>query len=452
MQSFALETQGLTREIIVTVGAPPDQEPASHGPTEATPSPLDILKMQRSQPISNIATLTTGCSSFETFESLPLTPISAPSPSDEISCDTFKTAQEPPLELLSVLGLLEDPFPPNEPTTAATLPIDAPGNSRAEQPSYQQRAVSSAQAIAQLGPLSPQNNNSFISNAGNVNITDSHINLDFVTNFLRYEDNVQAGLHTLRIRSDPTAYHGSYERQVRVHRQMKVLRNLGSQLLITSSTTPREFRLSIPRINTHDLEEVVKDVFIWLYAASSPVSIMWVYDEGDDGNSRTSLLAEFLAKFLDGRRDLTASYFYTQQNIHSIIPTLALQIAHSIVEVEAPIARTAGNDPWIFVLSLEEQLQRLIVDPLQAASEICEGKLPRLFLIHALEDCEDDDFQELFLQAFGKALVSMQQSRIPQKLMLLGKHTPRLRECFSTVGLQEIVRLRPLPVSQDVAA
>jgi hypothetical protein len=117
---------------------------------------------------------------------------------------------------------------------------------------------------------------------------------------------------------------------------------------------------------------------------------------------------------------------------------------------------TAEKDPWVFDRSLDEQIKSLLVDPLRTTFAACENsqKFPRLFLIHGLEDCEDDAFQELFLRAFGKALTVLQQShiQIPQKLLLLGKHTTHLRGCFSTAGLREIVRLRVLPVSQDVAA
>jgi hypothetical protein len=297
---------------------------------------------------------------------------------------------------------------------------------------------------------------------GDVNITGSP-RLNFVTNISHYDDKVLAGDHNLQIKGDPTAFRNSYERQKKVYRQMEAVRDWGPQLLITSSITPREFPLSVPRINTRDLEKVVKDVFTWLYAGSSPLSTMWLYDEGNDGNERTYCIAQFLADLLGERRDIAASYFYTKSSTpqqvgeytQSIIPTISLQLTYNIPELETPFAFTALDNPWIFTRTLDEQMKSLLVDPLQAAFTVCEEKshkFPRLFLIHGFEDCEDDAFQELFLQAFGKALTVLQQSGIPQKLMLLGRHTPHLRKCFSMAGLQEKTRLRVLPVSQDVSA
>jgi hypothetical protein len=300
-------------------------------------------------------------------------------------------------------------------------------------------------------------NTAFISTAGNVTFNGSQpINL--TTNISHYHNKVLTGLNTLQVKSDPTACHNSFERQKKVYRQMKAVRGGGSQLLVTSSSAPQGHPLSVPRISTRDLEKAVQDVFTWFYAGSSPLSVMWLYDKGNDG-FRTSIVAQFLADFLAERRDLAASYFYTKpstppqeegEDTQKIIPTLSLQLTHHDPELEARIAWTAAKDPWILTRSLDEQIESLLVGPLRTAFTANSQRLPRLFLIHGLEDCEDDDFQALFLQAFGKALTVLQRGHIPQKLLLLGRHTAHLEKIFSTAGLQEIARLRILPVSQDV--
>ena len=328
VQSFALETAGLTPETIVTIGVLQDTDlpPTQH----RTPSvlgvvPHDVSSMLQSREMSDTATFTTGDFSFQTAQEtlrrsfLATTHLPGVIDMDwdgfsVFSNDTFKTAREPPPEILLALGLLMDPIssgldrpqvsadsvqPHADACSDSRLPTDGRSN-------RQDGVVDPANST--IRPRGPLYDISFIRNAGNVCIVGSRIN--FVTNVLHYDDNVSAGLHTLYIKSDPTACHDSYERQKKVHHQMKAVRKWGSQLLITSSTTPDEFHLSVPRIKTRDLEEVVKDVFTWLYATSSAPSMMWLYDESDDGNSRTSLIAQFLANFLGERRDLTGSYFY----------------------------------------------------------------------------------------------------------------------------------------------
>jgi hypothetical protein len=379
-----------------------------------------------------------------------------------ISRETFETAQEPPPELLLAVGLhhsishqtllsTTDELSPSPSLKGVSI---NEGSSHKEEPSF---PITNSKAHPTLY------NTSFIRDVSNVCIKGSHIN--FTTNIVHHHEDVRVGLHTLYLRSDPTALHNSYERQKGMNQQMKAMRTWGSQLLISSSSTLGEYPLSVPCIKTCDLEEVVNDVFTWLYSTSSPYSIMWLSDEYE-GNSRTSLIGHCLANFLGDRHELTASYFYTQRSFsqagtsHSgtadqkdggssgIIPTLAYQLTRHIPEIEMPIALTAANDHYIFDLSLDEQMKKLIVDPLLALSKTCQ--IPQLFLIHALEDCDDDDFQELFLRAFGKSLTLLQQQSIPQKLMLLGRHTAQLGKFFLEPEMQEIVRHRLLPVSQDV--
>ena len=354
----------------------------------------------------------------------------------EISRETFETAPEPPPHLLLTLRQHLDPIlcPP----PLSTPPNDPDGN-----------PITKVHA--------PVYNISFIRDVSNVCITGSNIN--FTTNIVCREDNVRVGLHTLYLRSDPTAIYNSYERQKWTNQQTKGIRAWGPQLLITSTSTLGKYSLSVPSIRTRDLEDIVRDVFTWLYSGSSSHSILWLHE--NEENSRTSLIGQCLASFLGERRDLTASYFYTKRspssqaatspfgtdNPRSIIPTIAYGLTRRIPEIQMPIALTAANDLWIFDLSLEEQMEKLIVDPLQTAPKGHLHNIPQLFLIHGLEDCNDDDFQELFLHAFGKSLILLQKSLIPQKLLLLGRQTTHLRTCFEKPDMQEMVRHCLLPVS-----
>ena len=376
---------------------------------------------------------------FETNHELKCFLIGLSSRLSEISQETFETALEPPPDLYMALRQHLDPI-------IHPSPLSPPFSDPIGNP------------ITEVD--SSVYNTSFIRDVSNVAITGSHIN--FTTNIVHHDDNVRVGLHTLYLKSDPTALYNSYERQKWINQQTKAIRAWGSQLLITSSSTLGKYPLSVPSTTTPDLEEVVQDVFTWLYS-SSPHLIMWLHEESE-GNLRTSLIGHCLAKFLGERRDLTASYFYTKRclsppaatspfgtdNPCSIIPTIAYELTRRVPEIKVPIALTAANDLWIFDLSLEEQMEKLIVCPLQNAPTGHLNNTPRLFLIHGLEDCNDDDFQELFLDAFGKSLLLLQQSLIPQKLLFLGRHTTSLQTYFLKPEMQEMVRHCPLPMSQDV--
>ncbi len=133
-----------------------------------------------------------------------------------------------------------------------------------------------------------------------------------------------------------------------------------------------------------------------------------------------------------------------------IIPTLAYQLARNIPQTKMPIAHIVADDHWLFHLSLQEQIRKLLIAPLQSASDLYEKKqrcAPKLFLIHGLEDCDDEDPLD-FLGAFMDGLRLMQHN-VPQKLLVLGRRAAQLQECFSRPGVQENVYLRSLPVSRD---
>lgn len=228
------------------------------------------------------------------------------------SRETFDTAHEPPPELLLALQLLDPTIspPPSLPRCDELQPeVFKHLGSRNEYStsSHEEKSRDSGS----LTRDHQQYNISFIRDASNVRIIGSQVN--FTTNIIHIDDNVCVGLHTLYLRSDPNALHNSYQRQKWMNQQTKNIRSWGPQLFIGSSSTPRGYSLSVPSIETRDLEQVVKDLFTWLYSASSP-SILWLHEGGYEGNLRTSLIGQCFANFLGDRGDLTASYFYMKRS------------------------------------------------------------------------------------------------------------------------------------------
>ena len=196
------------------------------------------------------------------------------------------------------------------------------------------------------------------------------------------------------------------------------------------------------RVTTDD---ALRDIFKWLHDHLTPVQVMWMHAES---RTETLFTAYALANILHQRRDLAASFFVSQNpttDCASIVPTIAYQLAQTIPHAKEFIARVA-QDNIIFTSANLEQVSKLIVEPLLMAGGSPSGH--KLILLHGLEDCEDQDFQTSLLDNLSRALASMETTSPPPRLLVIGRYTNRLQECFSNLvsssTLSGKVVLRPI--------
>ena len=192
------------------------------------------------------------------------------------------------------------------------------------------------------------------------------------------------------------------------------------------------------------VEDVIKDIFIWLHDPSTNCLAMWVHD---DDRAWTSLIGQAVAEILAKREELAATYFFPRQKdlVNSgtatpypsfVVPTIAYQLARNIPAVKAQIADILAHEISIFNLKVHEQVAKLVIEPLKRASELLELPITSasVIIVHALEDCDKVDFQTVFLEAFLHGLASIEALPFSQRLLILGRSTENLRECFSRLS------------------
>ncbi len=174
---------------------------------------------------------------------------------------------------------------------------------------------------------------------------------------------------------------------------------------------------------------------------------MWVYD---DNRSLTSLIGQAVAEILGKRKELSATYFFPRRPVTGtgtdatypslVVPTIAYQFVQNIPEVEASIAHTLARHVSIFNLKVQDQVAKLVIEPLKHASESLEqlpqSASPHVIVVHALEDCDNTDFQMVFLEDFLRGLASIEAIPYSQRLLILGRSTDHLRECFSKLPFE----------------
>ena len=169
-------------------------------------------------------------------------------------------------------------------------------------------------------------------------------------------------------------------------------------------------------------------------------------------NTRTQalLLANALAHVLQRHGLLSASYFFTAaSDSASVVPTIAYQLAQNITQAAVPIARAVGQNLAVFTSRCHDQVEQLILHPLRNASDLCnefsEAPTHKVIIIHGLEDYNDkDNFQASFLDSLTRAVVLLETTHLPQKLLVLGQYTDLLQRCFSNLASQRKIVQRPI--------
>ena len=138
-----------------------------------------------------------------------------------------------------------------------------------------------------------------------------------------------------------------------------------------------------------------------------------------------STIAQTIAErvFADGL--LGASFFCSRDfedrsDMHSILPTLAFQLAHKYPNFRSHLVPLLRSNPDIVDESLFGQMERLIIEPLQSTD------VSTVILIDALDECRDEEPSSAILSVLGRLA-----KRIPKvKFFITGRPEPRIKTGF----------------------
>jgi hypothetical protein len=149
-----------------------------------------------------------------------------------------------------------------------------------------------------------------------------------------------------------------------------------------------------------------------------------------------STIAQTIAErtFADGR--LGASFFCSRDfedrsNLHSIFPTLAVQLARKYTKFRSAFVPLVQSDPGIAHESLYNQMDKLIMRPLR------ESAISTVIVIDALDECKDEEPASAILSILGRFV-----SELPAvKFFLTGRPEQRIRAGFRLPLLVEVTNV-----------
>ena len=149
-----------------------------------------------------------------------------------------------------------------------------------------------------------------------------------------------------------------------------------------------------------------------------------------------STIAQTIAErmFADGL--LGASFFCShdsedRSDLHLIFPTLAFQLAHKYPDFREHLVLLLQSNPDIVDESLCNQMERLIVEPLQSTD------LSTVIVIDALDECKDEEPSSAILSVLGRFV-----EQIPRvKFFITGRPEPRIRSGFRLPLLKTLTNI-----------
>jgi len=208
-----------------------------------------------------------------------------------------------------------------------------------------------------------------------------------------------------------------------------------------------------PNIQCHPNTQVaaIQEILDWLDDPESAELVMWLHGARGVGKSAIVLT---IAQLLCEQGRLSGSFFFPsgstpgKDDERKLAPTLAYQLSKFLPETRAHIATAVLNDHAIFDLALLSQVQDLLIDPLQIASDAVSSPpnaSPRLFIVDGLAECHTEDVQYYILQVFAAAVESMQH-RLPQRILIASRS-----DIHHLTGFNELdtVICRRLPLDTD---
>ena len=166
---------------------------------------------------------------------------------------------------------------------------------------------------------------------------------------------------------------------------------------------------------------VLDEIELWTRDFNRP-PVFWLNGLAGTGKST---IAQTIAERLFANGQLGASFFCSRDfedrsDLRLIFPTIAVQLARRYLEFRSIFVPIVQEDPGIAHESPYNQMEKLIVAPLEKSG------ISTVIVIDALDECRDQESTSAILSVLGRFV-----SRVPKvRFFLTSRPEPRIREGF----------------------
>ncbi|GLB37861.1 hypothetical protein LshimejAT787_0409120 [Lyophyllum shimeji] len=200
-----------------------------------------------------------------------------------------------------------------------------------------------------------------------------------------------------------------------------------------------------PRCHAGTRVGILDEIFRWFDAgpAIERGPVLWLHGPAGAGKSA---IAQTICERAAERGNLAASLFFSRgkrDESARLFATIAFQLAMSIPGHRVRVQDAIDRDPLVIHKATGTQIQKLIVEPLQAMwsdSDIVHAPAPQsacpsLVVIDGLDECKGSDAQ---VHILTHILDLVQNHFTPLRFMIVSRPEPHLDHCFNKTGLSSL--------------
>ena len=196
-------------------------------------------------------------------------------------------------------------------------------------------------------------------------------------------------------------------------------------------------KLDAPKCHPNTRVAVIQRIIDWIigeiYLAAL---ILWVYGAAGAGKSA---IAHSLAERCDEEGWLLATFFFwksasERNNIDRFVATIVYQAARSISALLPLIEHAVESDPMIFHHSVDAQLEKLIVKPLQRlhSTGFDFRNRPFVIIIDGLDECRGELIQSGLVNSLAAAFL---RSPFRIRILIATRPEPHLQATFNSASI-----------------
>jgi len=197
-------------------------------------------------------------------------------------------------------------------------------------------------------------------------------------------------------------------------------------------------QLDAPKCHPNTRKAVIKKIVDWICGiGDSETLIMWLYGAAGAGKSA---IAHTLAEICEACGWLVASFFFwktagERNNANRFVATIAHQTALTIPASREPIAAAVDYNPFIFEQSIDVQLSKLIIEPLEQlfSTGLIFDISPLVIIIDGLDECQGEDVQSGIVKSL---VAAFHHSSLRIRILISSRPEVHLRPTFNSNSIQ----------------